>query len=63
MIARAVTLLPEPLSPTMPSTLRAARQVDAVEGMHNTQCGRELDLEVSDGKDGVFTHRRSCHQP
>ena len=45
----AVTLLPEPDSPTIPSTLpRSSSKRDAVDGPDDAVLGRELDLEVLD---------------
>ena len=49
MIVIAVTLLPEPDSPTMPSTLpRSSVERHAVDGADDAVLGRELDLEVLD---------------
>ena len=48
MIDIAVTLLPEPDSPTMPSTSPGReRERDAVDGAHEAVLGAERDVQVA----------------
>ena len=52
----AVTLLPEPDSPTMPRTLPALElERDTVDRVHDSVFGRELDVEV------VHLEELLCH--